>query len=167
MEQSIVQRAKKIKLIILDVDGVLTDGSIVLDNDVNEFKSFNVRDGYAIKRALNAGYTIALITGRYSKVVQRRADELGITEVYQGSLDKNLAYQEILTKYRFAHEEAAFMGDDVIDLVVMKQVGLPASPQDGDSSVIKEALFVSKNNGGRGAVREFIEFILKSTGKWD
>jgi len=108
--------AKKIKLLILDVDGVLTDGSIILDNEGNEFKSFHVRDGHGIRMLIRAGIKVAIITGRYSKVVERRADELGITEVIQKCYDKKVAYNHLLEKYSVNDIEAAYIGDDIVDI---------------------------------------------------
>ena len=161
------QRAQKIKLLIFDVDGVMTDGSIYLDNNGNEIKSFYVRDGHGIKMAQKAGLSVAIITGRESQVVERRAKELAIRELYQGIKDKAGIYRNLLSRYHCQDEEIAFMGDDIVDLPVMIRVGLPAAPADADELVIKHALFVSQKKGGRGAVREFIEFILKSNERWD
>jgi len=158
--------AKNIKLLILDVDGVLTDGSIILDNEGNEFKAFHVRDGHGIKMLEKAGVKVAIITGRYSKVVDRRAKELGISDVYQGVFNKSVVYKELLERYRFNDEEVAFMGDDVVDIETLKRVGLPAVPADADEEVKRFARFISSKNGGRGAVREFIDFILKAKGLW-
>ena len=164
------EAAKKtdtIKLLILDVDGVLTDGAIYLDNNGNELKSFNVRDGLGIKLAQKAGLTVAIITGRESLVVENRARELGIRDLYQGVEDKGKAYKNLLDKYKYTDDNVAFMGDDIIDLPVMTSVGLPAVPADADTMVMKYALFVSRKKGGQGAVREFIEFILKSSDRWE
>lgn len=161
------KRADKIKLLILDVDGVMTDGSIYIDNNGNELKSFNVRDGLGIKLAQKAGLSVAIITGRKSRVVENRAHELGIVDLYQGVRDKGEAYRNLLSKYGYKDDEAAFMGDDIIDLPVMTSAGLPAVPADADNMVMKYALFVSQKKGGQGAVREFIEFILKSSQRWE
>ncbi|MEK6528204.1 MAG: HAD-IIIA family hydrolase [Nitrospirota bacterium] len=161
------EKAKKIKLIIFDVDGVLTDGSIILDNEGNEFKIFHVRDGHGIKMAVRAGLHIALITGRTSKVVERRAKELGITEIHQGIFRKSDVYDSLLKKYKFKDEEVAYMGDDVVDVKLLKRVGLPAVPADAVDEAKKWAVFISTKRGGRGAAREFIELILKSSGLWD
>ena len=159
--------ARKIKMLILDVDGVMTDGRIILDNDGNEFKSFDVRDGHALKLAGRAGLVLAIITGRTSKVVERRMKELGISEVYQGAFDKISVYRKLLKKYDFSDEEIAYMGDDVVDVSVLDVVGLPAVPSDADAESTSRARFVSESRGGRGAVRDFVEKILRAQGVWE
>lgn len=167
MNNEIIERAKKIKLVIFDVDGVLTDGSIILDNEGNEFKMFHVRDGHGIKMLNKAGIKVAIITGRKSKVVERRAKELGISEVYQGIFKKSSVYESLLQKYNCSDEEVAFMGDDIVDVELLKRAGLPAVPADADEGAKRWATFISTKKGGRGAVREFVELILKSSGHWD
>ncbi len=167
MNKEIIEKAKKIKLVILDVDGVLTDGSIILDNEGNEFKIFHVRDGHGIKMLSKVGIKVAIITGRRSKVVERRAEELGITDLYQGVFKKSSVYESLLQKYRCRDEEVAFMGDDIVDIELLKRVGFSAVPADADEGAEKWAAFISTKKGGRGAVREFIELILKSSGLWD
>jgi 3-deoxy-D-manno-octulosonate 8-phosphate phosphatase (KDO 8-P phosphatase) len=156
--------ARNIKLLILDVDGVLTDGSIILDNEGNEYKSFHVRDGHGIKMVQKAGVEVAIITGRKSKVVERRARELGIKWVFQRCFDKVMAYQELLRKNSLVPEEVAYMGDDIVDASVMAKVGLPVTVADADPGVRKFSLFITKNRGGRGAVRELTDYILESKG---
>jgi len=163
----IKEKAKKIKLVIFDVDGVLTDGSIILDDKGNEFKMFHVRDGHGIKMLNKAGITVALITGRKSRVVERRAKELGIRELYQRVFKKSFVYESLLEKYKCTDKEVAFMGDDTVDIELLKRAGLPAVPADADEEVKKWAAFISTKRGGRGAVREFVELILKSSGLWD
>lgn len=163
----IKEKAKKIKLLILDVDGVLTDGSIILDNNGNEFKKFHVRDGHGVKMLNKAGIKTAIITGRSSKVVERRADELGIADVHQGVFEKISVYEELLQKYKHKDENIAFMGDDIIDMELFKRAGLSAVPADADEEAKKWADFISTKGGGRGAVREFTDLILKYSGLWD
>ncbi len=163
---SLAEAASKTRLLILDVDGVLTDGSIVLDNNGNEYKSFHVRDGHGIKMLLHAGIGVAIITGRFSEVVERRARELGITEVHQKCLDKRAAYARLAKKYTLSDEEIAYMGDDIIDAPVMALAGLPIAVNDADEEVKKYALLVTEKRGGRGAVREVSDLILKSKGLW-
>lgn len=158
--------AKNIELLILDVDGVLTDGSITLDNDGNEYKSFYVRDGHGIRMLLKAGIRVALITGRVSKVVARRAAELGITEVYQKSHDKRVAYRKLLQKYDLADSAVAYVGDDIVDIPVMKRVGLPIAVADAAAEVKELAVLITENRGGRGAVREVSDLLLKARGLW-
>jgi 3-deoxy-D-manno-octulosonate 8-phosphate phosphatase (KDO 8-P phosphatase) len=167
MDSKIMEKAKKIKMVIFDVDGVLTDGSIIIDGEGNELKRFNVRDGHGIKALQKAGIKVAIITGRESKVVSVRADELGIEEVHQKIFKKSAVYESLLVKYDLKNEEVAFMGDDIVDSELLKRVGLPAVPADADENVMELAEFISAKNGGRGAVREFVELILKSSGKWD
>lgn len=159
--------AKKIKLLILDVDGVMTDGSIILDNEGNEFKAFNVRDGHGIKMLYKAGIHVAIITGRYSKVVERRAKELGIMEVYQRCHIKSVAFDHLIEKLGLKPEEVAYAGDDVVDIPIFKRVGLSIVPSDASEEAKAHAMLVTEKRGGRGAVREICEFLLKSKGLWD
>lgn len=158
--------AKKIELLILDVDGVLTDGSIILDNAGNEYKAFHVRDGHGIRMLLKSGIRVAIITGRSSKVVERRAAELGITEVFQKCHDKIVAYETLLRKYGLADTAVAYVGDDIVDIAVMRRVGLSVAVADATGEVKNIASMVTKNRGGRGAVREVSDLILKSRGLW-
>jgi 3-deoxy-D-manno-octulosonate 8-phosphate phosphatase (KDO 8-P phosphatase) len=165
--KKIIEKAKKIKLLILDVDGVMTDGSIILDNKGNELKRFHVRDGHGIKMLTKAGITVGIITGRKSKVVELRAKELGINEVYQRVFKKSQVYNQLLKKYNCTDENVAFMGDDVVDQELLKRAGLSAVPADAEEEAKKWADIVTTKEGGRGAVREFIDLILKSSGMWE
>ena len=158
--------AGNIKMLILDVDGVLTDGNIILDNDGNEYKSFHVRDGHGIKMLIRAGIHVAIITGRHSKVVERRAHELGITEVFQKCHDKRIAYRKLIDQYSLKDSEVAYIGDDIVDAPIMALSGLPVAVSDATEDTQKYALLVTKCRGGRGAVREVTDFILKSKGIW-
>lgn len=167
MNGDIVEKAKKIKLLILDVDGVMTDGSIILDNEGNELKRFHVRDGHGIKMLGRAGIQTALITGRISKVVDVRAKELGISDVYQRVYKKSEVYDKLCEKYGCSDENIAFMGDDVVDRELLKKAGLTAVPSDAEDDVKEYADLVMSRSGGRGAVREFINFILKHSGLWE
>ena len=164
--KKLIEIAKNIRLVILDVDGVLTDGSIILDNEGNEIKSFHVRDGHGIKMLIRAGIHVALITGRYSKVVERRARELGITEVFQKCFDKRKAYRQLSEKYSLDDREVAYIGDDIVDIPLLLSVGLPVVVADADDNVKSSALMVTAKGGGRGAVREVSDFILKAKGHW-
>ena len=159
--------AKDVKLLILDVDGVLTDGSIILDNEGNEFKIFNVRDGHGIKMLVKAGIWVALITGRHSKVVERRARELGITEVYQRCHIKTVAFDHIIEKYGLAEKEVAYVGDDIVDIPIFKRVGVPIAVSDAADEARDHAAVVTRHRGGRGAVREVCDFLLKAKGLWE
>lgn len=161
----ISERAKKIKLILLDVDGVMTDGSIILDSTGTEIKAFHVRDGHGIKMAQKAGLIIGIITGRNSKVVNIRARELGITEVYQGTVDKGIVYAGIIAKYGLADEDVAFIGDDIVDIPILRRVGLAVAVADADPGIRPYVHMITKSEGGRGAVREFINFVLSTQGK--
>ncbi len=167
MNNDIIEKAKRVKLVILDVDGVMTDGSIVLDNEGNEYKRFHVRDGHGVRMLSKVGIRTAIITGRRSKVVDRRAEELGIADVHQGIFKKSAVYDELLDKYGLENENVAFMGDDTVDIELFKKAGLTAVPADAEEDVKRVADFISTRNGGRGAVREFIDLILKSSGQWE
>lgn len=159
--------AKNIKLLILDVDGVLTDGRIILDNDGNEFKAFNVRDGHGIRMLMDAGVQVAIITGRQSKVVARRAKELGITEVYQGRHKKADSFEHIIKKLKLAKEEVAYIGDDIIDIPIFRRAGLAIAVVDATYEAKTYAMMVTESRGGRGAVREVSDFLLKAKGMWE
>ncbi len=165
-KKNIEDIAKGIKLLILDVDGVLTDGAIILDNEGNEYKSFHVRDGHGIKMLIHAGIHVAIITGRHSKVVERRAHELGITEVFQKCHDKRIAYKKLIEQYSLKDSEVAYIGDDIVDAPIMAMAGLPVAVADATDDTKEYALLVTKSRGGRGAVREVTDFILKSKGIW-
>lgn len=162
--QSLKARAKKIKILLLDVDGVMTDGRITLDNQGNETKSFHVRDGHGIKLIQKAGVIVGIITGRSSEVVNIRARELGITEVHQGAHNKIMVYDSLIAKYGLRDDEAAYIGDDAVDLSIFKRVGLAAAVADSDQSVTSHVHLITKCMGGRGAVREVINLILKHRG---
>ena len=166
MKKEIKDKARKIKLLILDVDGVMTDWSIILDNKGNETKRFHVRDGHGIKMIQRAGIKVGIITGRKSKVVEVRARELGITEIHQRIFKKSVVFEKMLKKYKCKSENVAFMGDDIVDQELLKRSGLAAVPADAEEGAKKLADLVMKKNGGRGAVREFTDLILKSSGDW-
>jgi len=162
--------AKKIKLIgslILDVDGVLTDGRIIIDDMGNEAKHFNVRDGHGLKLLMRAGIDIILITGRTSQVVEHRARELGITDVYQGAKNKVEILEEIFRKKHISGESVAYIGDDIVDVPVFKKVGFSVAVADASEHAKKSADYITKSNGGKGAVREICEMILMVQDKWD
>lgn len=159
--------ARQIRFLILDVDGVLTDGRIVLDNEGNEFKSFHVRDGHGIKMLVRSGVQVAIITGRYSKVVERRARELGIDEVFQKCHVKTAALEDIVRKYGLTEKEVAYVGDDIVDVPVFRRVGMPIAVSDAMDEAKDFASMMTKNGGGRGAVREICDFLLKAKGLWE
>ncbi len=163
--QSLQAKAKKIKLLLLDVDGVLTNGTIMLDNQGNELKSFHVRDGHGIKLAQRSGITVGIITGRTSEVVNIRARELGIQEVHQGAHRKILAYDSIIAKYGLADSQVAYIGDDIVDVEIFERVGMAVGVADADPAIRQHVDMITKTDGGRGAVREFINMLLKDQGK--
>ena len=165
-EKKLLEIANNIKVLMLDVDGVLTDGSIILDNVGNEFKSFNVRDGHGIKMLMRSGIEVALITGRYSRVVDRRAHELGIKEVFQRCRDKIIAYRQLAEKYSLKDNEIAYVGDDIVDIPLLKRSGLSVAVADAHEEVKAFAMMVTENRGGRGAVREVCDFLLRAKGLW-
>ena len=162
-----LKAAKKIKMVILDVDGVLTDGGIYIGENGELYKPFNCRDGLGITLAHKLGLKTAIITGRQSKQVAFRAQELHISEVFQGNSDKREAYNELKRHTGLKDEEIAYIGDDLIDLPIMLQVGLPMSVADAVPVVRMHALVISDYNGGHGAVRDLLEFIFKAQGTWE
>jgi 3-deoxy-D-manno-octulosonate 8-phosphate phosphatase (KDO 8-P phosphatase) len=160
------KRARPIKMIVMDVDGTLTDGTLFVLPDGEEVKSYNVRDGLGILLAQLAGLKTAIITGKTSKSLEKRVEKLRIDELHQGILDKKPVLDAILKKHHLAAEEVAYIGDDLGDLEVIRSVGLAAAVADAHPVIKKHSHFVCHRSGGRGAVREFIEFILESQEKW-
>ncbi len=161
------ERLAHIRLLLLDVDGVLTDGRIIFDSNGVESKFFNVKDGHGIKMLQRAGIEVGIISGRKSQVVANRAAELGISRVRQGALDKLSPYRDILAETGFTDQQVAFMGDDIIDIPVLRRVGFAAAPADAVTEVIPFAHFIARNCGGWGAVREVCDLILHSQGRWE
>ena len=159
--------ASRIRLFLTDVDGVLTDGGILFDAAGVESKRFDVRDGHGIKMLRRAGVRVGIITGRTSEVVSIRARELGIDLVLQGVRDKVAAWREILAADGLHPAETAYAGDDIVDLPLLRAVGFSAAPSDAEPYVLDAVHFVSSRPGGHGAVREIIEFLLRSRGSWD
>ena len=160
-------KAARVRLFLVDVDGVLTDGGIIFDGNGVETKRFHVRDGHGIKMMQRAGIEVGIITGRKSEAVRIRAEELGISRVRQGAFDKVAAWREILDETGIPAAESAYVGDDIVDLPLMRQVGFAATVADAEEYVQSEADFVSSRRGGHGAVREIVEFVLKACGAWD
>jgi 3-deoxy-D-manno-octulosonate 8-phosphate phosphatase (KDO 8-P phosphatase) len=159
-------RCAPIAMLVLDVDGVLSDGRIVYSERGDEIKAFHVRDGTGIKLWMGLGGKVAIITGRASPIVARRASELGITAVIQGVDDKLGAWERLLAENDVMAREAAYMGDDVIDLPVMRRAGLALTVADACPEALAAAHHVTKAAGGRGAVREAVEWIVKAQGRW-
>lgn len=161
MNKDFIEKVLKIKMFITDVDGVLTDGSLILGNNGEEFKSFNSQDGMGIKLLQKNDIIPVIITGRSSNVVSRRADELGIEEVLQGISDKIKIFDHLIDKYSIVSEEVSYIGDDLNDLAVLKKAGLAFSVKNGVDAVKENVDYVTEKKGGNGAVRETIELILK------
>jgi 3-deoxy-D-manno-octulosonate 8-phosphate phosphatase (KDO 8-P phosphatase) len=159
-------RARRVKMLVMDVDGTLTDGAIFVLPDGEEVKSYNVKDGLGILLAHLAGLKTAIITGKTSKALEKRAQKLRVLEVHQGILDKRPAFEGILRRHKLRPEEVAYIGDDLGDLEVMKMAGLAAAVADAHPEVKRHSQFVCKLKGGRGAVRELIEYILAAQDKW-
>lgn len=166
LEKKISEKLAKIKMLILDVDGVMTDGGILMDSDGREMKKFNVRDGHGLVMIQRHGIQVAILTGRTSAVVEHRARDLRISEVYQGALNKKEVFATILEKNRLAPEEIAYMGDDIVDIPVLKMVGFSAAVADALDVVKRSVDFVTVQPGGKGAVREVCEMLLMAQGHW-
>lgn len=164
---SLAARIKPLRLIAFDVDGVLTDGGLYLSDSGEEFKRFNSLDGHGLKMLKASGVELAIITGRTSRCVELRAKNLGITRLYQGVDDKLAVMHSLLEDLKLAPEAAAFMGDDVVDLPVLRRVGLALSVPDAPQLVRDHAHYVSQRDAGHGAVREVCELILGAQGMLD
>jgi 3-deoxy-D-manno-octulosonate 8-phosphate phosphatase (KDO 8-P phosphatase) len=167
MNEEIQKRAAKIKLLLMDCDGVLTDGRITLLPNGDEQKTFHVRDGHGIVLLHRAGLRSGIISGRNSSLVERRAKELGIEFIRQGAWNKLDDFEEILEQAGVTPEETAFIGDDVTDIPLMVRVGLAVAVADAVSETIKVAHLVTVTKGGHGAIREITDFIIKNQQKWD
>ena len=157
-------KAADIKLVIFDVDGVLTNGGLFFGDSGEEYKMFNSKDGHGMKMLQDSGVHIAIITGRTSNVVTQRMINLGVEHVFQGVADKNIAYQELKAQLGIDDNNIAYMGDDVIDLPVMTKVGLPMAVADAHPVVIENAAWTSQHKGGHGAAREACEMIMQAQG---
>lgn len=165
--EEIMKKAKIVKLLLMDVDGVLTDGSIIYDNKGGEWKFFHVRDGHGLKLLSKFGIMTGIITGRSSDIVLKRADELGINFVYQNVKDKGVLIDEIKSKNNFKSEEIAYIGDDIVDIPVFRRVGFRVTVPEAPNEVREEVDYITLNYGGKGAVREVCEIIMKAKGLWD
>jgi 3-deoxy-D-manno-octulosonate 8-phosphate phosphatase (KDO 8-P phosphatase) len=159
---TITRLAQNIKLVIFDIDGVLTNGTLFFDNKGEEYKAFNSKDGHGIRMLLECGLQAAVITGRKSELVLHRMNDLGVELLFQGYRDKRPAFNELLKITGLEASQIAYIGDDVVDLPVMQQVGMGIAVQDAHPFVIQHADYVTKLGGGQGAAREAIEFILQS-----
>jgi 3-deoxy-D-manno-octulosonate 8-phosphate phosphatase (KDO 8-P phosphatase) len=159
-------KIKKIKAVVCDVDGVLTDGRIIYDSDGRELKNFNVQDGLGLSALRKMGLKLAIISSRESKVVEPRAKELKIDFTYVGVEPKMKAYDDLLKKLKMKDEDVCFIGDDLADLRVMERVGFAVAPSNAVQDIKNVADYVTKKSGGKGAVRETAELILKTQGLW-
>jgi len=160
------RKARKIKLLLLDIDGVLTDGRIIIDDRGVESKEFHVRDGQGIALLMRSGVDVGFITGRSSNVVRHRARDLGVTLVHQGVADKLACYAAIKRRRNLTDDQIAYVGDDLIDRAILSQVGLGMTVADGWSELHAVVDYVTEARGGKGAVREVAELLLKAQGKW-
>ncbi len=165
--QEILERAAQIRLLIFDVDGVLTDGSLFLGDDGQEYKAFNSRDGHGMKMLQASGVPIGIITGRRSKVVSKRMASLGIEHVYQGQLDKLPAFEELTATLGLQAQQVAYVGDDVVDLPILRRVGLAVGVQDAHPLVKQHCHWITPNPGGRAAARDICELIMQAQGSLD
>lgn len=167
VSQHVLARAKKVRLLICDVDGVMSDGLIYMGNSGEELKTFNVRDGYGIRCLLTGGVEVAIITGRKAKLLEDRCQTLGIAHLYQGQSDKLLAFRALLDKLSLSPEQVAYIGDDLIDWPVMAEVGLSVAVADAHPVLRPRAHYVTHICGGHGAVRELCDLILIAQHKFD
>jgi 3-deoxy-D-manno-octulosonate 8-phosphate phosphatase (KDO 8-P phosphatase) len=163
--QDIHEKASRIKLVIFDVDGVLTDGSLFLGDDGQEYKAFHSKDGHGMVMLQQHGVMIGIITGRTSEVVRKRMESLGIRHVYQGQKDKLPAFEKLKQELSLENEQIAYVGDDVVDLPVMTKVGLSIAVQDAHPLTKEHAHWITPANGGRGAAREVCEMLMHAQGK--
>ena len=164
MDRDILDRAEKIKLVIFDVDGVLTDGRLYFDHEGREYKTFHARDGLGLRFLREFGIEMAVISGRRSDIVERRLRAFGITLIYQGYEEKLAAFERILKERPYSLAEIAYVGDDLLDLPVMRRVGLAIAVQDAHVLVKQQAHWVTALPGGRGAVREVCDLLLEAQG---
>jgi 3-deoxy-D-manno-octulosonate 8-phosphate phosphatase (KDO 8-P phosphatase) len=161
------EKARRIRLLLLDVDGVLTDGVVIVNGDGSESKRFGIRDGIALVWAQRVGLRVGLLSARSSATTPVRAAQLGITLVHQGVVSKAVAYERILADAGLTDADVAYMGDDIVDLAVLSKVGLSAAPADAVAEVRARVDWTSAAGGGYGAVRELVEALLKAQGHWD
>jgi 3-deoxy-D-manno-octulosonate 8-phosphate phosphatase (KDO 8-P phosphatase) len=165
--EDVLNNVRSLKLLILDVDGVLTDGNVIMDDAGREMKHFNVRDGHGLKMLMRSGVEVVFLTGRQSAVVEHRARDLGVLEVHQGAKNKLEWYPEIVEKRGLTGSQVGYVGDDIVDVPFMKRVGFAVAVADAADNVRHMAHYVTIKKGGRGAVREICDMILKIQGQWD
>jgi 3-deoxy-D-manno-octulosonate 8-phosphate phosphatase (KDO 8-P phosphatase) len=165
--EELATRAARVRLLVFDVDGVLTDGGLYYGAEGELMKRFDVKDGHALVMARLAGLPAAILTARSSSIVEVRGRELGLAAILQGKKEKGPALDELLNQFSIPAESCAYMGDDLNDLGPMSRVGLSACPADAVPEVRQEAHFVAQSHGGRGAARELVELVLKASGRWE
>lgn len=165
--QQITEKAKQIRLVIFDVDGVLTDGSLIMGDDGQEYKVFDAKDGHGMKMLLASGVEVGIISARNTRVVALRMEHLGIKHVYQGQRDKLKAFDDLKKKLKLETEQVAYVGDDLLDLGIMRQVGLSIAVQDACQEVVAQADWQTAARGGRGAAREICELIMRSQNNFE
>lgn len=166
-DQALTERCRALQLVLTDVDGVMTDGTVLLLPDGGEAKAFHVRDGLAVALAHGVGLRTGLVSGRTSEAVARRAHELGMAVVRQGVRDKGAALREILAEQGLTAQQVAYIGDDLNDLPILNAVALSAAPADAPLEVRAAAFMVMQTRGGQGCLREFLEAILRARGDWE
>ena len=164
MDNPTIEKARKIKMLVFDVDGVMTNGDVTYDENGVEYKTFNVKDGHGLVRMAQSGFITAIITARNNGTVAHRAENLNITELYQGQKYKLPALEELRLKYNLEYDNISYMGDDLPDLCILEKVGLKCCPNDAVDEVKDVCNFISSKNGGKGAVRELTDFILDAQG---
>ncbi len=166
-DKSYKEYLNQITTFIFDVDGVLTDGTVTVTTDGEMLRTMNIKDGYALKTAVDKGYSVCIISGGSNEGVRKRLENLGLTDVYLGVQNKIEQLNDYLEKHDLKLENALYMGDDIPDYPVMKLVGLPCCPQDAVPEIKAISKYISHKNGGKGAVRDVIEQVLKVQGKWN
>ena len=167
MKQELIDRAARVKLLILDIDGVMTDGRIIYSVYGDELKFFDVQDGFGITLLNRAGINSAIITAKKSRIVKLRARDMRVAKAYQGYMDKLIPFEQALKRFSVKPEEVCFIGDDLIDIPVLKKVGFAVAVPNAVEEVKQVAHHITSKTGGRGAVREICDLILKSRNKWD
>jgi len=161
-----LQKLKRINTLIFDIDGVLTNGDILASDSGEYLRTFNIKDGYALQLAVKRGYQVCVISGGQGLSMQKRFEGLGLKEIFLGISDKVSVYETLVDKYGLDHEQILYMGDDIPDVNVMKLVGLPTCPSDAVPEIKAISQYISPNAGGRAAVRDIIEKVMRSQGKW-
>ena len=167
IKEETMNKARRVKILVLDVDGVLTDGRIIVNDSGIESKEFDVRDGHGLKLLIRYGIEVIFLTGRKSAAVQWRAEDIGVTEVHQGVKNKGEVFAEIIQRRRISPEETACIGDDIVDIPILKRAGFSIAVADAVGEVVKNADYVTNSPGGSGAVREVCEIILKAQNFWE